>query len=69
MHGRTLADCAFRKRTGVTVIAILRESESIAGAQPEDVILEGDTIVVVGKAGQFSTVKRLLASGPDESES
>ena len=63
-----LADCAFRKRTGVTVIAILRESESIAGAQPEDSILEGDTIVVVGKAGQFSTVKRLLASGPDESE-
>ena len=69
VNGRTLAECAFRKRTGVTVIAILRESESIAGAQPEDVILEGDTIVVVGKAGQFSTVKRLLASGPDESES
>ena len=68
VHGRTLADCAFRKRTGVTVIAILRESESIAGAQPEDVILDGDTIVVVGKAGQFSTVKRLLASGPDESD-
>ena len=60
-HGRTLAECAFRKRTGVTVIAILRESDSIAGAQPEDIILEGDTIVVVGKAGQFSTVKRLLA--------
>ena len=69
VHGRTLSDVAFRKRTGVTVIAILRESESIACAQPEDVILEGDTIVVVGKAGQFSTVKRLLASGPDESES
>ena len=69
VNGRTLAECAFRKRTGVTIIAILRESESIAGAQPDDVILEGDTIVVVGKAGQFSTVKRLLASGPDESES
>ena len=65
VNGRTLAECAFRKRTGVTVIAILRESESIAGAQPEDVILEGDTIVVVGKAGQFSTVKRLLADGPE----
>ena len=51
VNGRTLADCGFRKRTGVTVIAILRESESIAGAQPEDVILDGDTIVVVGKAG------------------
>ena len=38
VNGRTLAECAFRKRTGVTVIAILRESDSIAGAQPEDVI-------------------------------
>ena len=68
VHGRTLSDAAFRKRTGVTVIAILRESESIAGAQPDDVILEGDTIVVVGKAGQFRAVKQLLAaaSPPDE---
>jgi TrkA domain protein len=65
VDGRTLADCAFRKRTGVTVIAILRESESIAGAQPEDVLRDGDTIVVVGKAGQFSTVKRLLREGPE----
>jgi len=66
VNGRTLSDAAFRKRTGVTVIAILRESESIAGAQPDDVILDGDTIVVVGKAGQFSTVKRLLAEGPKD---
>jgi TrkA domain protein len=62
VHGRTLSDAAFRRRTGVTVIAILRESESIAGAQPDDVILEADTIVVVGKAGQFPAVKKLLAS-------
>ena len=68
VDGRTLADCAFRKRTGVTVIAILRESESIAGAQPDDVILDGDTIVVVGKAGQFSTVRKLLAEGPAEAD-
>ena len=67
VNGRTLAEAAFRKRTGgVTVVAILRESGSIAGAQPEDVILDGDTIVVVGKAGQFSIVKRLLANGPDD---
>lgn len=65
VDGRTLAECGFRKRTGVTVIAILRESESIAGAQPDDVLRDGDTIVVVGKAGQFSSVKRLLRDGPD----
>ena len=66
VNGRTLAECAFRKRTGVTVIAILRESESIAGAQPEDVILDGDTIVVVGKAGQFATARKLIVAGPDD---
>jgi len=66
VNGRTLADCGFRKRTGVTVIAILRESESIAGAQPDDVILDGDTLVVVGKAGQFGKVRALLADGPGD---
>jgi TrkA domain protein len=64
VDGRTLAECGFRKRTGVTVIAILRESESIAGAQPDDVIRAGDTIVVVGKAGQFGAVKRMLVERP-----
>ncbi len=61
--GHTLADCGFRARAGVTVIAILRDPEPISGAQPEDVIMEGDTLVVVGKAGQVRDFRRLLASG------
>lgn len=63
--GRTLADCAFRVRAGVTVIAILRDPEPISGAQPDDVILSGDTLVVVGKTGQVRDFRRLLAAGPD----
>src|SRR5204862_5663341 len=43
--GRTLSDCGFRRRTGVTVIAILREPEPVSGAQPDGVIQEGDTLV------------------------
>jgi TrkA domain protein len=62
--GRTLADCGLRAKTGVTVIAILREPEPVSGAQPEDVIQQGDTLVAVGKAGQFSHFRRLLAEGP-----
>jgi TrkA domain protein len=69
VNGRTLAEVAFRKRTGgVTVVAILRESESIAGAQPDDVILDGDTIVVVGKAGMFAAARKLITSGPEEGQ-
>jgi TrkA domain protein len=64
--GRTLAECAFRARAGVTVIAILRDPEPISGAQPDDVIQQGDTLVVVGKAGQVRDFRRLLTAGPDE---
>jgi TrkA domain protein len=62
--GKTLAECAFRARTSVTVIAILREPEPVSGAQPGDTVQRGDTLVAVGKAGQFSAFRKLLAEGP-----
>jgi TrkA domain protein len=67
--GRTLAECAFRARTGITIIAILREPEPVTGAQPTDVIQTGDTLVTVGKLGRYREFRRLLAEGPiDEPE-
>jgi K+:H+ antiporter subunit KhtT len=62
--GHSLAECAFRARTGITIIAILREPEPVTGAQPTDVIQEGDTLVTVGKLGQYAEFRRLLAEGP-----
>jgi TrkA domain protein len=62
--GLTLADAKLRARTGVTVIAILREPESVSGARPEDFVQQGDTLVGVGKAGQFAEFRRLLSEGP-----
>jgi TrkA domain protein len=64
--GHTLAECGFRARTGITVIAILREPEPVSGAQPSDVIQSGDTLVTVGKAGNYAGFRRLLAEGPIE---
>jgi K+:H+ antiporter subunit KhtT len=61
--GRTLAECGFRAKTGITVIAILREPEPVTGAQPGDTIQRGDTLVTVGKAGQYPEFRRLLTSG------
>jgi TrkA domain protein len=63
MIGKTLAEAGLRARTGVTVIAILREPESVSGARPEDVLQRDDTLVAVGKAGQFGEFRRLLATG------
>jgi TrkA domain protein len=62
--GKSLAECAFRARTGITIIAILREPEPVAGAQPNDVIERGDVLVTVGKLGQYPGFRRLLAEGP-----
>jgi K+:H+ antiporter subunit KhtT len=61
--GKTLAECGFRAKTGITIIAILREPEPVAGAQPNDVIEKGDTLVTVGKLGQYAAFRRLLAEG------
>ncbi len=62
--GKSLADCGFRARTGITIIAILREPEPVTGAQPSDVIQAGDTLVTVGKLGQYADFRRLLREGP-----
>jgi TrkA domain protein len=61
--GKTLAECGFRAKTGVTVIAILRDPEPITGAQPNDRVERGDTLVTVGKAGQYPAFRRLLSAG------
>src|SRR5262245_56103473 len=58
--GQTLAECGFRARTGITVIAILREPEPVTGAQPSDVVQKGDTLVTVGKLGQYPAFRKLL---------
>jgi TrkA domain protein len=59
--GRTLAEAGFRAKLGITVIAILREPEPVSGARPEDTVQEGDTLVTVGKAGQYAAFRKMLA--------
>jgi TrkA domain protein len=61
--GKTLAECEFRAKNGITVIAILREPEPVSGAQPHHVIERGDTLVTVGKAGQYPAFYRRLERG------
>ena len=59
--GKTLAEGQFRAKAGITVVAILREPEPVAGAQPGDILQRGDTLVTVGKAGQYKKFRELLA--------
>jgi TrkA domain protein len=61
--GKSLAEAQFRAQSGITIIAILREPEPVSGAQPGDVIQQGDTLVTVGKAGQYGAFNRRLEHG------
>jgi TrkA domain protein len=61
--GKTLAEAQFRAKSGITIIAILREPEPVTGAQPGDIIQQGDTLVTVGKAGAYPGFYRRLERG------
>lgn len=58
LAGRTLADSAIRKRTGASVIAILRDGAALPNPQPDERIEAGDTLMVVGSREQVQRVAR-----------
>jgi TrkA domain protein len=62
--GLTVATCRIRSTTGATIVAILRDEDSVAVPHPEEVLRAGDTLVVVGKPETMGQVRRLAAEGP-----
>jgi len=58
----SILDNQIRKKTGVTIIAIIRNKEIILNPDPNEIIREGDTLVIVGtseKNEQFQNVFNL----------
>ena len=60
--GRTIADTQARSRTGVSIVAILRNDGAIPAPAPDARLEPGDTLVVVGTAGGVKELARLLGS-------
>ncbi len=50
---KSIAESQIRKRTGVTVISIIRGDKSITNPLPEEVIYPGDILVLVGTREQI----------------
>jgi TrkA domain protein len=50
---KSIADSQIRKKTGVTVISIIRGDKSITNPLPEEVIYPGDVLVLVGTREQI----------------
>ncbi|MDH3302494.1 MAG: cation:proton antiporter regulatory subunit [Acidimicrobiia bacterium] len=59
---RSIADGMFRTRTGVSVVAVIRGSETVAAPGPDFVFTSGDVAVVVGTPAGIDQVRTLLSS-------
>jgi K+:H+ antiporter subunit KhtT len=60
--GRTIADTQARSRTGVSIVAVLRDGSAIPAPTPDVRLQAGDTLVVVGTIGGISALADLLGS-------
>lgn len=61
--GRQLGDARIRTRTGVSVVAVLRDSGVIASPGPDLIFEPSDLVVAVGTRKGLDAVTRVLADG------
>lgn len=59
-RGKSIGELQIRKRTGVSVIDIIRHGQSLPNPGPETVLEEGDTLVVAARHGQLAGFKALI---------
>jgi TrkA domain protein len=59
---RTIADAEVRSRTGVSIVAVLRDDEAHPAPGPDFRLAAGDTAVVVGTPDGIGTAGSLLTS-------
>ncbi len=58
--GKTLKETKLRTLTGVTIIAIERERDTIKNPKPQSVIKEGDILLIIGTKDEIKKAKKYL---------
>jgi TrkA domain protein len=61
--GKTLGDTALRSRVGVSIVAIVRDNETIPSPAPDFRLASGDTAVVVGTPDGIRDASAILRDG------
>lgn len=61
--GRTIGEARIRTRTGVSVVAVIRDDEPFPAPGPDFMIEPSDTLVVVGTSDGINRVGDILMSG------
>ena len=58
--GRSIAESQLRRRTGVSIVAIIRDDQTIPSPEPDQLLHAGDTVVVVGTPEGIQRATALL---------
>ncbi|MHC1572866.1 MAG: cation:proton antiporter regulatory subunit, partial [Candidatus Syntropharchaeales archaeon] len=58
--GKTLQEVNLRRRYGITVLAIIRDSEAIPNPDGNVQLLEGDTIIALGRHDELFRLSNLF---------
>lgn len=66
LDNKTIGELAIRRRTGVSVISILRKGKVIPNPLPKHKMREGDTIIVVGTNEQVKAFLTLVEKTPEK---
>ncbi|MCW7076659.1 MAG: cation:proton antiporter [Candidatus Syntrophoarchaeum sp.] len=67
--GKTLQEVNLRRRYGITVLAIIRDSEAIPNPGGNVQLLEGDTIIALGRHDELFRLSNLVGGNEDHRES
>jgi TrkA domain protein len=59
--GRTIADGMIRTRTGVSIVAVMRDLETFPSPEPDFVFSAGDVAVAIGTPEGIAQVRAMLA--------
>jgi CPA2 family monovalent cation:H+ antiporter-2 len=62
--GKNLVEADLRRRTGATLVAFTRGSDTAVHPSPDDVLQAGDVLSLVGTEPQLAAARALIASGP-----
>ncbi len=63
--GCTLAESRLRRRTGASVVAILRDDGALPNPDTDEVFRAGDTLLLIGSDVQTSAARAVLEGGDE----
>jgi TrkA domain protein len=65
LAGRSIGEMAVRRRTGMTIMAIVRGHKVLTGPSSEDVVEPGDRLVIAGPREGLVALRSLLIDDQD----